>query len=204
MTAAAFLSVLLIHLAAAISPGPSFVVSVRTAASEGFKVAAALAVGFGLGAMIWAIAALAGLALLFEVAPVLLTILKIGGGLFLCFIALMMWRHAAEPLADIEADAPPRSMLSAVRLGLMTQLANPKPAIFFGAVFIGLVPAGTPLPTLIALLAFIFINETLWYVFVARAFSIAQARAAYMRLKTAIDRLFGGLIAVFGLKIALT
>ncbi|MEL7212232.1 MAG: LysE family transporter [Pseudomonadota bacterium] len=204
MTAAAFLSVVLIHLAAAMSPGPSFVVSVKTAASEGFKVASALAVGFGLGATLWAIAALAGLALLFEIAPVLLTALKIGGGLFLCFIALMMWRHAAEPLAEVEADAPPRSMLSAVRLGLMTQLANPKPAIFFGAVFIGLVPAGTPLPVLLALLALIFINETLWYVFVARAFSIAQARTAYIRMKAMIDRLFGGLIAFFGLKIALT
>nr|WP_255596682.1 LysE family transporter [Cognatishimia sp. MH4019] len=186
------------------SPGPSFVVCVKTAASEGFKVASALAVGLGLGATIWAIAALAGLALLFEIAPVLLTVLKVGGGLFLCFIALMMWRHAAEPLAEVEADAPPRSMASAIRLGLMTQLANPKPAIFFGAVFIGLVPSGTPLPTLIALLALIFINETLWYIFVARAFSITQARAAYMRLKASIDRLFGGLIAFFGLKIALT
>ncbi|WP_224823571.1 LysE family transporter [Cognatishimia sp. MH4019] len=204
MTAAAFLSVVLIHLAAAMSPGPSFVVCVKTAASEGFKVASALAVGLGLGATIWAIAALAGLALLFEIAPVLLTVLKVGGGLFLCFIALMMWRHAAEPLAEVEADAPPRSMASAIRLGLMTQLANPKPAIFFGAVFIGLVPSGTPLPTLIALLALIFINETLWYIFVARAFSITQARAAYMRLKASIDRLFGGLIAFFGLKIALT
>ena len=204
MTAAAFLSVVVIHLLAAMSPGPSFVVAVRTAASEGFRVAAALAVGFGLGATIWAIAALAGLALLFELAPVLLTVLKVGGGLVLCFIALMMWRHAADPLAKGEADTPPRSMLSAVRLGLATQFANPKPAIFFGAVFIGLVPAGTPVPTLIALLALIFVNETLWYVFVARAFSIAQARAAYMRLKAAIDRLFGGLIALFGAKIALT
>lgn len=204
MTAAAFLSVLLIHLAAAMSPGPSFVVAVRTAASEGFKVASALGVGLGLGAAVWAVSALAGLALLFELAPVLLTILKIGGGLFLCFIAVMMWRHATEPLAEVEADAPPRSVRSAIRLGLMTQLANPKPAVFFGAVFIGLVPAVTPVPTLIALVTLIFVNETLWYIFVARAFSIAQARAAYSRLKAAIDRLFGGLIAFFGAKIALT
>jgi threonine/homoserine/homoserine lactone efflux protein len=54
MTAAAFLSIVLIHLAAAISPGPSFVVAVRTAASDGFKVATALALGFGLGAILWA------------------------------------------------------------------------------------------------------------------------------------------------------
>ena len=40
MTAAAFLSIALIHLMAAISPGPSFAVAVRTAAAEGFRPAA--------------------------------------------------------------------------------------------------------------------------------------------------------------------
>ena len=43
MSLAAFLSVVLIHLAAAISPGPSFVVALRVAAAEGFRVACALA-----------------------------------------------------------------------------------------------------------------------------------------------------------------
>ena len=37
MTAAAFLSIALIHLMAVISPGPSFVMSVRTAASDGLR-----------------------------------------------------------------------------------------------------------------------------------------------------------------------
>ena len=53
------------------------------------------------------------------------------------------------------------------------------------------------------LVAIIFVNETLWYVLVARVFSLPKARAQYTRLKTAIDRAFGGLIALFGLKIAL-
>ncbi|WP_208353178.1 LysE family translocator [Pseudaestuariivita rosea] len=204
MTWAAFASILLIHLAAAISPGPSFVVSVKTAAAEGFRVAAALAVGFGLGAAIWAATALMGLAILFEILPGLLTALKIIGGLFLCFIAVMMWRHAKDPIAFADATAAPRGILSAIRLGVITQLANPKPAVFFGAVFIGLVPEGSSVWMLAALLGMIFANETIWYIVVAKAFSTHTARQAYVRFKTWIDRLFGGLIAVFGLKIAIS
>ncbi|NSX55676.1 LysE family translocator [Parasulfitobacter algicola] len=203
MTWAILGSIALIHLAAAISPGPSFVVSVKTAAAEGFRVAAALAVGFGLGALIWALAALLGLAVLFKVMPQLLMALKIIGGIFLCFIAFMMWRHANDPIDVIENDAPPRTMLSAVRLGLVTQLANPKPAVFFGAVFIGLVPEGSSLASLSLILAIIFINETLWYVIVAKTFSTHTARNAYTKFKAWVDRAFGGLIALFGLKIAL-
>jgi len=47
MTLGAFLTVALIHLAAAMSPGPSFVVAARTAATDGFGTACALALGFG-------------------------------------------------------------------------------------------------------------------------------------------------------------
>ena len=204
MTLAAFLSVVLIHLAAAISPGPSFVVSVRTAASEGFGVASALALGFGLGAVLWAFAAMAGLAVLFELVPVLFTTLKLVGAGFLLFIALMMWRHAKAPLDTPDATAAPRSAAAAIRLGFLTFATNPKPAIFFGAVFVGLVPGDTPLIWRAAILAAVFLNETLWYILVARVFSLPKARAGYIRLKATIDRAFGTLIALFGLKIALT
>lgn len=202
MTLSAFLTVAAIHLMAVISPGPAFVVSVRTAASEGFGAAAALAVGFGVGAALWSVAALAGLALLFSVLPGALIALKVVGGLFLLWIALQIWRHAPAPLPQ-GATVTPRSAAGAFRLGLLTFVTNPKAAVFFGAVFVGLVPPGTPLPWLAAIVAVTFANETLWYVLVARVFSRPRARALYGRAKTAIDRSFSGLIALFGVKIAL-
>ena len=57
---------------------------------------------------------------------------------------------------------------------------------------------------LAALLAVIFLQETLWYVIVARVFSLERSRAAYGRFKRHVDRLFGGLIAGLAAKIALT
>lgn len=207
MTLAAFIGIALIHLAAAISPGPSFVVSVRTAAAEGLKPAVGLAFGFGLGAVIWALAALLGLAVLFEIAPAFLTALKVVGGAFLLFIAWKTIRHARDPLPVPDAALPaalPRTWVSAVILGLTTQIANPKPAVFFGAVFVGLVPPATPAPVLALLLAVIFIQETAWYILVARLFSLSRTRSAYGRFKIHVDRTFGGLIAALAAKIALT
>ncbi len=204
MTLAAFLTLVALHLLAAVSPGPSFVVAVRTAAAEGFRVAAGLALGFGIGAVVWALAALLGLAVLFQVVPAVLTFLKFAGAAFLLWLAWQTMRHARDPLpepAGAAALAVPRSGLRAVRLGVLTQLANPKPAVFFGAVFVGLVPPGTSLPWLALVLAVVLVNETAWYVLVARLFSGGRSRAAYGRFKIWIDRTFGGVLAAMGLAI---
>ena len=204
MTPAAFVAVALAHLLAAMSPGPSFVLSVRTASSEGLRPAVALAAGFGLGAAVWAAAALLGLSVLFEAAPWTLLALKVAGGIYLVWIAWQLWRHAREPLPAVDRGAAPRSMASGGRRGLLTQLANPKVSVFFGAVFVGIVPADATLAGKLLLLANIFVVETAWYVAVAGLFSTPRARAVYGRWKASLDRVFGGLLAAFGALIAVT
>ncbi len=201
MTLAAILAVAALLTLGAISPGPAVLMSARTGLTEGLRTGMFLAVGIGLGAVVWAVVALGGLAVLFQVAPALLWAFKIAGGLFLLWTAVGMWRHASEPLPD-SAGEPPRSALSALRLGLVTQLANPKPAVLLGAIFIGTIPPETPAVVLVALLAYLFAVETTWNAFVARIFSFQSTRRAYTGAKTAIDRCFGGLLALLGVKIA--
>lgn len=82
-------------------------------------------------------------------------------------------------------------------------LANPKPAVFFGAVFVGLVPAEASEADRAIVLANILWVETAWYLLVAWAFSRGWARAAYGRAKTGFDRAMGGLIGALGARIAI-
>ena len=141
---------------------------------------------------------------MFQAAPSLLWALKIIGGAYLIYMAWGMWRGADTPLDMTRASKTARSPLSAFRLGLWTQLANPKPAILFSAIFIGTVPPGTSLWVYGALLAVVFLNETIWNTLVARIFSFDRTRAGYISLKSLIDRSFGGLLALLGVKIAAT
>jgi threonine/homoserine/homoserine lactone efflux protein len=150
----------------------------RTGVTEGLRTGVFLAIGLGVGALVWASAALFGLAVLFQTAPALLWAFKMTGGLFLCWLALQMWRHAADPIDLGQTGALPRSPLSALRLGLTTQLANPKPAVFFGAVFIGTVPPGTAPWVVAALLLVVFLNEVFCNVVVARMFSFLPHAAS--------------------------
>ena len=204
MTTSAFIAVVLLHLMAAISPGPAVLMAARTGVTQGFAAGAALAVGIGVGGVIWAMAALFGLAMLFEYAPMLLTGFKLLGGAFLIYMAYKLWKSADQPLGQAGTDTPPRSLRSAFLLGLVTQVSNPKPAILFAAIFVGTVPATAGWGTYVALLAAVFFNETMWNTLVSRIFSLEKTRAGYLNLKGWIDRAFGGLLALLGVKIAAT
>jgi threonine/homoserine/homoserine lactone efflux protein len=204
VTLAAFLAVAFLHLMAAISPGPAVLMAARTGVTEGMRTGFFLALGIGIGGVVWALAALFGLNLVFEAAPTLLWALKILGGAYLLIMAWGMWKNADQPLDLDREDRLPRTAASAFRLGLITQLANPKPAVLFSAIFVGTVPPGTPVWVYAALLAVVFLNETIWNTVVARIFSFDRSKAVYISLKTVIDRCFGGLLALLGAKIAAT
>lgn len=203
MTWTAFAAVAGLLLLGAVSPGPAVLMSARTGITEGLRTGFFLALGIGAGAVFWATLALSGLAAVFQIAPTLLWAFKIAGGLYLVWMAIGMWRHAAEPLPD-RTGTPPRSAASAFRLGVVTQLSNPKPAVLLSAIFIGTVPPGTPLWMLAALLGFLFTVEAAWNTIVARLFSLDRTRRAYTGAKPLIDRAFGGLLGLLGLKIAIT
>ncbi len=203
MTGTAFFAAWALHLVAAASPGPAILMAARVGVTEGLRTGLILAVGIALGACAWALAALFGLSVLFEMAPALLWIFKIAGGLFLVWTAWQMWSHASEPLAAPGDTSDARSALSSLRLGLLTQLSNPKPAVFFGAVFVGTVPPGAGSLALALLVLMVFVNEFFCAGLVARLFSFDRTRTIYLRVKAGIDRMFGGLLAVLGLKIAL-
>jgi threonine/homoserine/homoserine lactone efflux protein len=208
-TLAALATLWVVHLLAVISPGPSLLVVARSAIAGSRAQGTQVALGLGLGTLVWSLSALFGLTLLFRLAPWLYTGLKTAGAAFLLYIAFLMWRHAAEPIRlerslDAAAGAPAGAgggRLAAVRLGLLTQLANPKVAVFFGSIFVTLLPAG-PSPAVQALvIAIVCANEVGWYTAVAHAFSVARLRRGYARAKTWIDRTCGTLLALLGLRL---
>lgn len=192
------LSIGLIQLLAVISPGPSFLITARTAVAQsrldGFKVA----LGLGAGTVVWSSAALLGLNAVFHAVPVLFMAMKIAGALFLIYIAWQIFRHAAVPL-KLETGAEPGG--SPFMKGFLTQIANPKVAVFFGSIFIAMLPAQVPLWMTLALIFIVSFNEVWWYSAVALFFGAGPVRAFYLRAKAWIDRVTGLFLGALGLRL---
>jgi len=188
----------------AMSPGPSFLMVARTsiAASRADGLAAAL--GMGVGGVVFAVMALAGLHVVLIAVPWLYVVLKIAGGAYLIFIGWMIWRgarqavHVADP-----APGGPGTLLRSFWLGLATQVSNPKAAVVYASVFVSLLPAEVPLLVMLVLPAVIFAIEAGWYAIVALALSAPSPRAAYLRWKAWIDRAAGAVMAALGLRLIL-
>ena len=205
-TALLLLAFALAHLAAVASPGPSFVVVVKSTLTGRRVEGVWCAFGMGLGTLNWAAAAWFGLAALFGVVPWLYTVLKLAGACYLIYLAIQLWRHAGQPLpvvtAKNAAGVSHQGALRAVRLGLLTQLANPKVAVFFGSIFLALLPPEPSHLVLAAVFLIVFVNEFAWYSLVALVIGAEPVRVRYARVKALVDRGTGLVLGGLGIRLA--
>ena len=194
------LTLWIVHLMAVMSPGQSFIVVSRTALGSGRAAGIAAALGMGAGILPWAIGALLGLAVLFARLPLLYATLKVLGGLYLIYVAIQIWRHAGDRVAagDGAAMVTPAT---AFRRGFWTQIANPKVAMFYGSIFVAILPPSPPLWLVAVIFAILLVNEIGWFAIVATFFSAEKPRQAYFSVKPVIDRVMAGVLGLLGAKL---
>ena len=194
-----------VHLLIAMSPGPAFLAVSRTAISASRKAGLVAAAAMALGAVIWAVGTLMGLHVLFEKAPWLYDILRYGGAAYLVYLGLGMVLSAWRGTAPVESQMLAGAVnLRAVFLRcLAVQLSNPKAAVFFGSVFVTVLPAAAPVWLKLAIVAVLAMNEFGWYALVALALSGGRLRRAFVGAKRWLDAVFGGFLTALGLKLAL-
>lgn len=184
------------------SPGPSFVLVARTSVARSRADGLATAVGMGVGGTLFAVLALLGLQAVLLSVPILYMALKIAGGAYLVYLAVMIWRGSKQTI-DIKGRTSEgeSKVYQSFKVGLITQLSNPKTAIFYGSVFAALLPSELSYTIVLLLVLTIFILETSWYSVVALMLSSQSPRRIYLALKTNIDRIASVIIGCLGLKL---
>lgn len=197
MTLATLIAFTLALLAALASPGPAFIAMLRSSFAGGRGAALRTGIGLALGAVIWSVMALLGLQALFAAVPAAYLFIKIAGAGYLIWLAIAMWRHADAPV-----DGEPPKGLRGFRLGLATNLANPKAVVFIAAIFTTILPQTPTLADSILILIWHFGVEAIWYSGAALLLTTPVMRNAYMRAKARIDRIAAAALGVMALRIA--
>lgn len=196
------LTALAIYTAGTISPGPSFSLIVRLAASGARSTAFGATLGFSIGAATYATLAMTGFALIITQVGWLMTVIQIAGGCYLVYLGVSAW--IGEP-ASINggqvAASPRRSALRGLRIGLIVELSNPKSVAFFVSIFAVAVPPDTAIWVKATILVGGFLVDLLWYGLAATLLSMRPVRILYQNFSIWINRALGTVLTVFGLRI---
>ena len=185
-----------------ITPGLDTMLVVRTAAVSGRTAAFAAAAGIMLGCLCWAVASALGITALVTASRLGYEILRWAGAAYLCYLgvrALLRRPSTVEGGASEPVRAGP-----AFRVGLTTNLLNPKVGAFYLSALPQFLPHGVaPLLASAALAMVHNVEGLIWFTglvfLVGRAARVLSRPAVRRRLEQVAGVVFIG----FGVRLAL-
>jgi threonine/homoserine/homoserine lactone efflux protein len=146
-------------LALNLSPGPDVMFVVARSLRGSLRMGIAASLGISAGIVIHALLATFGAAALITVWPPLIKILQVAGALYLLWLAANAWLAGPVELGDV---APGQRARAVVAQGFVTNVLNPKVALFFILFLPQFIEPGAPLvPQLLFLGACFIVSGTL-------------------------------------------
>jgi RhtB (resistance to homoserine/threonine) family protein len=195
---------LVISILLILVPGPDTAVVTKNALVTGRRGGVFAAVGVSAGLAVWTLAAALGLAALLQASAVAFLALKVAGAIYLVWIGIQMLRARPLPPAG-EGELRPRrgSGRKALCRGLISDLSNPKIAVFFTSFLPQLVHAGSSTFASLLLFGAIFCALTLLWL-AAYGLLLGHGSAVLRRpaVRTALDRFTGIVLIGFGVRLA--
>jgi threonine/homoserine/homoserine lactone efflux protein len=191
----------LIHILVAMVPGPNTVIVSHFSAADSRQAGLKAVAGIAMGSFAWVTLSLFGVGVVLLEAGAVYRALRIAGAAYLAFVGLRMlwsawWSSAASP------GKPAQARRSPVLAGLLTNLSNPKSAVFWTSVFVLIMPPHPPVWFMLAAIGIAVGQTALWYSLVALFLSTPLARNGYARLVRWMDAVAGAVMLGLGLKLA--
>lgn len=208
-----------------VTPGLDTMLVLRTAAADGRRAALAAGAGILLGCLCWALASALGITAVLTASRLAYDVLRLAGAGYLCWLGVRLLarsrRHppgadagaagagAAAGAADAGAGAaraaptPGRGAASAFRIGLTTNLLNPKVGVFYLSVLPQFLPDGMAALVGSTLLGVVHVAEGLvWFALIVAVVGRARAVLARPGVRRRLDQLTGLLFVGLGVRLA--
>ncbi len=187
-------------------PGPDMALVARNALVGGRRAGMATSAGSAAGLCVWTLAASVGLAALLRASEPAFLALRVAGAAYLLYLgARALWTAVRGDGGDDVERLRRREITSrvALRQGLLSNLANPKIAVFFTSFLPQFVP--NPHAAFLSLLSLGLVFSAMTLVWLC-GYSVAVARAGDVlrrsRIRRALEGVTGTVLVAFGLRLA--
>jgi threonine/homoserine/homoserine lactone efflux protein len=186
------------------TPGQDTALLVRNTLAGGRSSGIATAGGVTLGIALWAVAASAGLAALLQASETVFETLKLAGAAYLAHLGAQSLRRALAQgeHGHVPPETNPLLPGRAFRQGLLSNLGNPKIAVFFASMLPQFVPQGSGSFAILLALGLVFCAMGLAWLTV---YAVAVARIGRLlagRVRRALDAVTGVVLVALGLRLA--
>ncbi len=189
-----------------IMPGPDSLLIMTRSATQGARAGITTAAGIGAGTMVHVLAAAAGLSAILSTSATAFMVVKYIGAAYIIYMAIGLLRSKrGGPAAPVAA--PPLPYRTIFAQGFLTNVLNPKVAVFFLAFVPQFIDAAAPSKALaFVVLGCIFnLNGMLWCIALALFTAHASARIKLNpNVSLWLNRVTGGLFVWLGIKLALS
>jgi len=191
---------LLVSAIVIVTPGQDTALTIRNSLMGGRPAGLATAAGVSAGQAVWTLATSVGLAALLVASEPAFVALKLVGAAYLVYLGAQALLAAIRGRARAHVATGSSTPGTAFRQGLLSNLGNPKMAVFFSS----LLPqfGGTSFASLFAL-GLVFCTMTLIWL---SAYAVAVARAGDFLRRPAIRRVLdaatGLVLTALGLRLA--
>jgi len=199
-----------IHLLAAASPGPDFVLVSQQTLSNGKQTGLMVSIGIALGLSVHITYSALGLAAVIANSATALWAIKIIGGGYLIYLGVQ--GLSAKPVSNLDPIGKVSEKkvlkkhphLSAIAKGFLCNALNPKAPIYFVALFTVVLSPNLPPLHLVIYGIWMMILQLLWFSTVVVLLSRPSVNKKFQRLGHWIDRLLGGAMILIGLKVLIS
>jgi threonine/homoserine/homoserine lactone efflux protein len=203
MALSLWLSLALVCMMGAMSPGPSLAVVLKHSLNGGMKngMLAALSHGFGVG--LYAAASLLGLGALMLQFPTVYQFLVYLGAAYLAYLGLKILFSKPND-SELNIQQSEVSSSKALQDGFAIAFLNPKLAIFFLALFSQFIdPENLTLNIGVIMCLTVFVIDTGWYLLVALLTEVSKKRFGFTKQNIWLDRLLGAVFIALAIKVVI-
>jgi len=203
MTLELWLSLVVICVLGALSPGPSLALVVRNTMLGGHKAGLATAISHGFGVGLYAAIAVTGIGLVIVKSPLIFQIIQYTGAAFLLYLAFNAMKSKGNNIDLDVAEGQNDKHIKGWRDGFLLAFLNPKLAIFFLALFSQFVDVDASLSHKLIMVFTVGGLDTIWYCLVVFGLSRGPVLAKLKANSHVIDKVTGVVLLLLAIRVVI-
>lgn len=201
-----FFTVAFAHFLALLSPGPDFVLLVKSAIKNGGRKSIGVAAGIASANAVYISLCLVGVGSILASSIAIMIALKIAGGLFLIYLAFKALKAKKTSYSDLaaissECEKIETTFIKEMLTGFMSGILNPKNLLFYLSLFTVVLTSDVSFAFKLALGVWMTSMVFVWDVAIIYFLSTNRVRTKFSKAAYYVDKITGAVLGLIGITI---